>query len=404
MKSTILFFSFIVTFMYNVSIGQTLNNKQNSINNQADNNCPLMEVNIVAAENNSGLYGISYCNHGHAPAKNAYIEIEISDGLMITQSTFPLGSIDYINGKYTFYLGDIAGLACSDFFLEIPNVSNILHCTKVHIYPDAPCRVMIDDYISNNNLGGNGGGGNGDGITMMASVTDGPQAVPAASILSPTGASNLIYEDHVFLNNVPCWDSLLLILSSGNGSVNNNQNIATNNISINTSLFDKWNTTNGATQMNVDAAFALLPIDEYCYSNQDGGNTNITTNIAQNTIIDITKEKPNLNRPNDFSSMNTINNNSDASIVNGLKEETSSTISINVSPNPFTVATTIEINGINYQDIQVQILDVSGKTIKILQTEQQPITVQRDNLSQGLYFYRLIGDQKLVQTGKLVVR
>ncbi|MFT5646913.1 MAG: hypothetical protein ACI976_001599, partial [Aureispira sp.] len=66
---------------------------------------------------------------------------------------------------------------------------------------------------------------------------------------------------------------------------------------------------------------------------------------------------------------------------------------------------TITIDGANYQQITLEVLDIAGKSIQSLQVnEQQRITLHRGTLSQGVYFYRLIGDNVAVHTGKFVIR
>lgn len=387
MKPTILFFSFIVSFMYNVSNAQTL-----ILDNSASNTCPLMEVNIKAANNNSGLYYISYCNHGNGDALNAFVEIELTEGFSIAQSTLPI--VSQVGNKYRFDLGDVVSANCSAFYLEIPNVVNIKNCTRVQIYPNDPCDAMINHYIVNN-VGNSTNTGNTTNITTITAM-EGPRAAPIVGVGQTITSS--IFEDHVFLNNIPSWDSLLLVLGNSN-STNPITNNGTTLSSTSGSISDKWNDNLNDDLSNLDITMAIAALSKstYCHQitqNGTGTVSNTTTVLSQNASVDVKTTDPNAG------TSTTV----DEEIVNNT-DKTNTTLSIKASPNPFDVNTTIHINGTTFQTIQIQIVDVSGRIVKVLEAqEQQQITIQRENLSQGVYFYQLIGDQELVHTGKLVVR
>jgi hypothetical protein len=45
-----------------------------------------------------------------------------------------------------------------------------------------------------------------------------------------------------------------------------------------------------------------------------------------------------------------------------------------------------------------------GRLVYNKQTAENRIELLRGNLVEGLYFYRLMGDQKLINTDKIIVR
>lgn len=79
---------------------------------------------------------------------------------------------------------------------------------------------------------------------------------------------------------------------------------------------------------------------------------------------------------------------------------------VNVYPNPFETSTTIEIESEQvYQDIQLQVFDATGRLIETVHSkENSSIILHRRQFAQGIYFYRLMGDDQLINSGKLIVR
>ena len=77
---------------------------------------------------------------------------------------------------------------------------------------------------------------------------------------------------------------------------------------------------------------------------------------------------------------------------------------VNVFPNPFKQATNIQVDGANYQELTLFVFDAMGRLVYNTQTTGNSIELLRGNLSEGLYFYRLEGDQKLINTGKISVQ
>ena len=75
---------------------------------------------------------------------------------------------------------------------------------------------------------------------------------------------------------------------------------------------------------------------------------------------------------------------------------------VNVAPNPFNNTTTLSLGNWSKGKVSLQLLDVSGRVVRdygVLTNNR--VEIHRDELNDGIYFYRLTGDYK--QTGRIVV-
>ncbi len=93
-------------------------------------------------------------------------------------------------------------------------------------------------------------------------------------------------------------------------------------------------------------------------------------------------------------------------IFSGIENVLVPQVKVHVYPNPFDQYTTLQIESETiYQHITLEVFDAMGRTIvkKQNQTDQQ-IILERKNMSQGVYFYRLVADGLLLNSGKLIVR
>lgn len=376
MKLTILSFVFIV--LCHVSVAQTPITNNNI---QSNNNCPLMEV-TVNSNNNSDIIEVSYCNHGNVTAIGVYVEIEVTDDLLINQATIPVSSI--VGTKYTFQLGDVNSLDCAAFYIEIPNVEDKIHCTNVQIFPDDPCQAMIDQYIINNTGSDDDGGDNDINTTAVTVSADMHHSIPGPPVLGQ-GGTNSVYEDHVFLNNIPTWDSLLAVLTNSG---------VLPNLVTNTS-----GTTNSAKGLDDITSLSSAKV---CSDNgTGGGGTVIIRDIASQTTSIATDDR---------TIFGTTNTNNNQTVLNTVTTETVNEIQENkevvvrLYPNPFSTTATITIDGANYEQTRIEVVDLAGKSIQSLQVnKQKSITLHRRDLNQGVYFYRLVGDDAIVHTGKFII-
>jgi len=80
-------------------------------------------------------------------------------------------------------------------------------------------------------------------------------------------------------------------------------------------------------------------------------------------------------------------------------------VAVKVFPNPFTYSTTIKVEGKEYETLNLMVFDVTGRLVKEEQsTFTSSIELENNNLQTGIYFYRLKGDDHLINTGKLIVQ
>jgi len=76
-----------------------------------------------------------------------------------------------------------------------------------------------------------------------------------------------------------------------------------------------------------------------------------------------------------------------------------------VHPNPFSHQTTIEVQGKDYQQLQLLVYDMRGqKVVQQSTASSNRIQLSRGNLTAGVYVYQLLGDEQLINTGKIVVK
>lgn len=93
-------------------------------------------------------------------------------------------------------------------------------------------------------------------------------------------------------------------------------------------------------------------------------------------------------------------------VFTGVKDVLIPHVNINVYPNPFQQSTTLKIESETiYETIALEVFDAMGRSIVKKQNQNnQQIILERQNMIQGIYFYRLEADGILLNTGKLIVR
>lgn len=76
---------------------------------------------------------------------------------------------------------------------------------------------------------------------------------------------------------------------------------------------------------------------------------------------------------------------------------------VTVFPNPFTTTLNIMINNIaDFKNCEVIIYNILGEQVSHSMITKQITTVGTENLSPGIYFYKVNGNNKIIQTGKLI--
>lgn len=90
--------------------------------------------------------------------------------------------------------------------------------------------------------------------------------------------------------------------------------------------------------------------------------------------------------------------------LNTLEVEQGSGL-IEVAPNPFQRETIINIGEGNYKEVQLEVYDALGRSINVVYSEDNNrLVLSRGNLEAGVYWFRLLGDAKVIGSGKLVVQ
>lgn len=80
-------------------------------------------------------------------------------------------------------------------------------------------------------------------------------------------------------------------------------------------------------------------------------------------------------------------------------------IDVDVYPNPFIYATTIEVKEAQYQHLELSVFDLGGRAVPIeVDYDNNKLQLHRGNLQTGIYIYHLKGDGKPIVTGKITVQ
>jgi len=76
--------------------------------------------------------------------------------------------------------------------------------------------------------------------------------------------------------------------------------------------------------------------------------------------------------------------------------------SFNIYPNPFNAFTTIKMNDASNIKTELRIYDVLGADVMNAILINQITTLETNNLPSGIYFYKVIQSDKIIQSGKLI--
>lgn len=88
--------------------------------------------------------------------------------------------------------------------------------------------------------------------------------------------------------------------------------------------------------------------------------------------------------------------------ITNLVEEAG--LDINVFPNPFQEKATLTVEGGRYRTLDVHIFDALGREVQhVVSTNGKQVDVFKGDLTTGVYYFRLLGDQKVIGSGKLAI-
>ena len=90
-------------------------------------------------------------------------------------------------------------------------------------------------------------------------------------------------------------------------------------------------------------------------------------------------------------------------LTTGISSLTDGAEAVTIYPNPFSNSTTIMLNNqAQINNCEFRIYNVLGSEVIHVSVINQSTTIETSKLPSGIYFYQLIGDNKLIQSGKLV--
>lgn len=175
------------------------------------------------------------------------------------------------------------------------------------------------------------------------------------------------------------------------------------NGALSTSTFSKVLLINGATAENVFWKIeGAVDINNYSIFNGtiicNNGAINLNTGVSLNgralTTIGTLS-----------TSAITANINSSCNITTGIASFNSSNKEavVSIYPNPFNMFTNIVINDVSkINNCKAIIFNVLGEQVMSIIIDEPKTTLNTSSLSSGIYFYQIIGNGKLIQSGKLI--
>lgn len=108
--------------------------------------CPFLETQFSSTNFricDTTQISIGYCNNGTTTAEDAYIEVDLEEGLDLISSTIP--PLQVVDNTYTFALGDIPFSTCGQFTLTaIVSCDSVelgqAVCLTSRVFPDTLCQ------------------------------------------------------------------------------------------------------------------------------------------------------------------------------------------------------------------------------------------------------------------------
>lgn len=99
-----------------------------------------------------------------------------------------------------------------------------------------------------------------------------------------------------------------------------------------------------------------------------------------------------------------MNTNPETVLVTGINEYYLNNL-VSISPNPLNTSATIELKNtkLNLQNTNLILFDVLGKEIKKIELDDYKIRIEKGDLNAGIYFYKVMNENQIISTGKLVI-
>lgn len=104
------------------------------------------------------------------------------------------------------------------------------------------------------------------------------------------------------------------------------------------------------------------------------------------------------------------NNPNDSTMVTVEYKATLTGISKNIAnsasvyPNPANESITIELTEQNQGEVSFQLIDITGKMIREIKTDNQKVQLNTSDISEGIYFYRAVANNKIIASERIVIK
>ncbi|MBL4709449.1 MAG: T9SS type A sorting domain-containing protein [Flavobacteriales bacterium] len=89
-------------------------------------------------------------------------------------------------------------------------------------------------------------------------------------------------------------------------------------------------------------------------------------------------------------------------IAVGSSKQTLSNQNVNIYPNPTKGIVQFTIDDISNTRLKVDIIDINGRTVLNTTVLQEFFSIDLSNFSNGIYFYRVYQESKIISTGKII--
>jgi hypothetical protein len=89
----------------------------------------------------------------------------------------------------------------------------------------------------------------------------------------------------------------------------------------------------------------------------------------------------------------------------GINEAQNNQATVSVFPNPFNNQATLSFTDVTLNHASLEMYDVLGNKVRVItDLNGEDVILNRDGLSDGMYFYNLVNDGKVIANGKLSIQ
>ena len=76
---------------------------------------------------------------------------------------------------------------------------------------------------------------------------------------------------------------------------------------------------------------------------------------------------------------------------------------LDIFPNPFHTSAILDLSNIELKDGQLLLYNSNGLLVRSMRVEQSTISIERDKLPNGIFFFQLVSQNQVVQIGKFII-